>query len=548
MTQVSNAATPTPRFGLGLPARLAILAALFLAEKIFLNAFVDFNRADSARGVGALVRVAQHWGFRFLVAFAAALALFAHVRDRKYLETALASVRATPVRIGWMAMHFLLVAALAPLSYFMYRRAGTDFSLAIIAGLWVLIGSFGALTAALAMSPWAQWKDVGRSLGMAWWYAAIVAVLATGATQLAQSLWTSTAAVTFDLVRRLLTPILPTLIANPATLVLSTDRFAVQIAEACSGLEGGALMLAFSGVWLLCFRREYIFPRALVLIPLSVAAIFALNILRIATLIVIGDAGLPEVAEFGFHSQAGWIAFIAVACGSVLLSRRSSWLSHTATQSALAPAMHNPTAPYLMPLLAVLGAGALSRAMSSDFELLYSLRVIAALLVFIRYREKLCSIDWRFSWRGPAVGVVVFIVWVIAAHFLIPAAAMPAKLAAISSDALRGFWVLGRLAGAVVIVPIAEELAYRGYLMRRLMNSDFESVPYPSVGWLALIATSIAFGLAHGALWLPGIAAGLAFGLLLIRRGKMGEAVAAHVTANLLIAVVVLGAGQWQLW
>ena len=80
MTQVSNAATPIPRFGLGLPARLAILAALFLAEKIFLNAFVDFNRADSARGVGALVRVAQHWGFRFLVALAAAVALFAYVR------------------------------------------------------------------------------------------------------------------------------------------------------------------------------------------------------------------------------------------------------------------------------------------------------------------------------------------------------------------------------------------------------------------------------------------------------------------------------------
>jgi CAAX prenyl protease-like protein len=129
-----------------------------------------------------------------------------------------------------------------------------------------------------------------------------------------------------------------------------------------------------------------------------------------------------------------------------------------------------------------------------------------------------------------------------------PAAAMPEKLAAISSDALRGFWILGRLVGAIVIVPVVEELAYRGYLMRRLMNSDFESVPYRSVGWLALIATSIAFGLAHGALWLPGIASGLAFGLLLIRRGRMGEAVAAHATANLLISVVVLGSGQWQLW
>jgi len=84
--------------------------------------------------------------------------------------------------------------------------------------------------------------------------------------QLAQSLWTPSAELTFDLVRRLLVPIVPTLTADPTTLVLSTNRFAVQIAEVCSGLEGVGLMLAFSGAWLLYFRHEYIFPRALLLI------------------------------------------------------------------------------------------------------------------------------------------------------------------------------------------------------------------------------------------------------------------------------------------
>ena len=548
MTQVSNAATPTPRFGLGLPARLAILAAIFLAEKIFLNAFVDFDRADSAQGVGALIRVAQHWGFRFLVAFAAALALFAYVRSGEDLKAAAAAVRAAPVRVRWLMGHFLLVAILVPLSYLLYRDTATDLSLAAVAALGIVVGMGAALAAALAMSPWPQWAHVGLAFRSIWGYAAMAALLGTGAMQLAQALWAPTAQLTFGLVRRLLIPIIPALDADPAMLILGTRGFSVQIAEACSGLEGVGLMLAFSGAWLLYFRREYIFPRALLLVPASLIAIFALNVLRIAALIVIGCFGFPGVAVEGFHSQAGWIAFIVVACGLVLLSRHSSWLNRTATHSALAPGTDNPTAAYLVPLLAVLGAGALSRAMSSDFERLYSLRVIAALLVFIRYREKLCSIDWRFSWRGPAVGAAVFIVWLIAAHFLIPAAAMPEKLAAISSDALRGVWILGRLVGAAVIVPIVEELAYRGYLMRRLMNSDFESVPYRSVGWLALIATSIAFGLAHGALWLPGIASGLAFGLLLIRRGRMGEAVAAHATANLLISGVVLGSGQWQLW
>jgi exosortase E/protease (VPEID-CTERM system) len=538
---------PDPRFGLGLPARFAVLAAVFFAEKIFLNSFVDFDRAQSAQGLGAIVRAAQHWGFRFFVAFAAALALFATVRGGARLQAAAASFRSAPVRIGWMLGHLLLVAILAPLSYLLYRHTVTELSLAAVVAVWIVVGAAATVAAVFAMSPWSRWLGAARALGFIWWYAAIAALLGTGAMQLAQSIWTPTAALTFGLVRRLLAPILPALTADPNTMVLSTNRFAVQIADQCSGLEGVSLMLAFSGAWLLYFRREYIFPRALLLIPAGVAAIFALNVLRIAALILIGNAGFPDVAVYGFHSQAGWIAFIAVACGLVLLSRRSAWLNRTAAHSDGSSATHNPTAAYLMPLLAILAAGAVSHAMSSDFEYVYCLRVIAGLAMLARYRRKLATVDWQWSWRGPAVGILVFLIWIVAAHFLLPANSMPEKLATMS-PALRGYWIVTRMAGSILAVPIAEELAYRGYLMRRLINADFESVPYRSVHWLALIVSSIAFGFAHGALWLPGIAAGLAFGLILVRRSRIGEAVAAHATTNALIAAVVLGGNQWQLW
>jgi exosortase E/protease (VPEID-CTERM system) len=329
--------------------------------------------------------------------------------------------------------------------------------------------------------------------------------------------------------------------------VLSTDRFAVEVTEVCSGLEGMGLMLAFTVAWLLYFRREYIFPRALLLIPAGLAAIFALNALRIATLMLIGYAGFSGVAAYGFHSQAGWIAFNSVACGLAFLSRRSPWFNHTAYKPAAPAVTDNPTAAYLMPLLAILAAGALSQAASSGLEIFYPLRLLAGLSVLALYRSKLKALDWHWSWRGPAVGVLVFLVWIVAAHFLLPESAMPEKLATVPA-ALRGFWIVSRIAGSILIVPIAEELAYRGYLMRRLAASDFESVPFRSVRWPALTVTAIAFGLAHGALWLPGIAAGLAYGLILVHRGRIGEAVAAHATTNALIATSVLGWSQWQLW
>jgi exosortase E/protease (VPEID-CTERM system) len=534
-----------PRIRLGLAARVAILGAAFFLEKILLNEFVDFDRAQAAQGLGAALRNAQHWGFRFLVALTAAVALFAYVRGGERLKAADAAIGSSTVRVRWIFVHFLLVACLIPLSYFLYRDdAGLPFAADVM--LWIAIGGAAAASALVAMAPWRLWRRAASALGNIWWYAVIAALLSASAMHLSQRLWGPTATLTFNLVRQVLLPVLPMLSADPATRILKTDRFAVEVSEICSGLEGVGLMLAFSGAWLFYFRREYTFPRALVLIPAGVAAIFGLNVLRIAALILIGDAGFPDVAVYGFHSQAGWIAFIAVACGLVLLSRHSAWLNRTVI-FATSEITENPTAAYLMPLLAILAAGALSRATSGGFEFFYSLRLIVALAVLTRYRHKLATIDWGWSWRGPAVGLVIFGIWVVGAHFVVPVASIPGQLAAMS-PAWRGIWVAGRVVTAVVIVPVAEELAYRGFLMRRLSSADFESVPFRSVGWLPLTVTAVIFGLAHGALWIPGIAAGFAYGLIVVRRGRLGESVAAHVTTNALIAAGVLAAGQWQLW
>ena len=535
------------KFQLGLAPRVAILAALFFSEKVFLGEFVDFHRAQAAQGFGEFVRTAQHWGFRFAVAFAAATVVFAIVRATPQLRSVDLYVRTSRMSMRYVLVHILSIAILVPLTYLLYRDGVTPLALTAVVTLWLVFGVAAMLAAGLAMIAWPLWRDAARAIGSTWRYAALIALLGTGAWQWSERLWVPATALTFDLVRRVLLPIIPTLSANASTHVLSTDRFAVEITEVCSGLEGMGLMLAFTLAWLLYFRKEYIFPRAVLLIPIGLAAMFALNVLRIATLMLIGYVGFPGVAAYGFHSQAGWIAFNSVACALAFLSRRSSWFTHTASKPVSPAASDNPTATYLMPLLAILAAGALSQAASSGFEFFYPLRLVAGLCVLALYRNKLKALDWRWSWRGPAVGAGVFLMWMMAAHFLLPPSGMPEKLAAAPAG-LRVLWILSRIAGSVLIVPIAEELAYRGYLMRRLVNADFESVPFHAVGWLALAAAAIVFGLAHGALWLPGIVAGLAYGLLVVRRGRLGEAVAAHAVTNALIAVSALHWGQWQLW
>jgi exosortase E/protease (VPEID-CTERM system) len=398
-----------------------------------------------------------------------------------------------------------------------------------------------------AAVPLTRWVSAVKRTGIVPLYALVAALAAVVAIQLSQRLWEPTAALTFRLVLLALHPLLPGLQGNFRTLTLATGRFAVTISEQCSGLEGVGLMLAFCATWLWYFTREYRFPPALFIVPVAVLLAFMLNVLRIAAFVTIGDAGYPNVAMVGFHSQAGWIAFNAVALGVAVLAKRSTWMRRDPSASAATPAADNATAAYLMPLLAILAAGMIAHALSAGFELLYPLRLVAAVAVLWVYRKSYATLDRNFSWRAPVTGVAIAGIWFLFAHFLIPPSPRPDALGVLPAP-LRVAWITARVLAATLTVPIAEELAYRGYLLRRLVDRDFQSVKFATIRWPALAVCAAAFGVMHGAMWLPAMLAGLAYGALNIKTGRIADAVIAHATTNALVTAAVLMFDQWQLW
>lgn len=529
--------------GLSLGARVALLVLALFGEKFALNFCVNTHSADTAAGAAAVVRLAQHVGFRFAVPFTMALALFALAGRESALQRVTAEARSSRVSAGWLTLHAALIGVLAVSLTFWYAHDGIRLPLVALS---LLIAAAAAVALLAGLAPLSLWRRGAAALGIRWLYAAASAGLASALFTWSQQLWGATAQMTFQLVRLLLAPILPALHADAATRILATRHFAIYVAPYCSGLEGVALMVAFCCAWLLYFREEYFFPRALLLIPAGVLVIFALNIVRIAALMLIGNAGYAAVALYGFHSQAGWIAFNCAACGIAFASRQSGWLNKEAAHDSR-PRGASATAVYLAPFLAVLAAGMLSHAISSGFETWYGLRLLAAAAALTLYWRALARIDWRFGGLGICAGVVVFALWLTASHVILQPRGMPAALADMAPGT-RHFWIATRVLTSVLVAPVAEELAYRGYLLRRLVAEDFETVLYGAVGWMPLIVTAAAFGVLHGAMWLPGVAAGVVYGLVLMRTGRLGDAVAAHVVSNLLVAGWVLGAGQWQLW
>jgi exosortase E/protease (VPEID-CTERM system) len=438
---------------------------------------------------------------------------------------------------------------------------------------------------ALACVPHRLWIQAVRATSPLWLYAGLAGVAAWTLLSPSQSLWTSSSAgvglrvqtATFASVQELLHYIVPEASADAATFTIATPHYSMEIAPSCSGMEGLGLILAFTSIWLWYSRKECRFPQVLLLIPCGLVCIWVLNVVRLCALFLIGNAGSPEVADVGSHSRFGWIAFTAVALAFSMASQKLSWIRKAPSSVSSAPAQAQSAGletagsipeqfsgrsgespairPYLIPFLAILAATTVSRAASGYFDRFYPVRFFVAAAVLCYFWPELKKLNWRCGWSAPATGAAVFLVWIAPSWWAHQHAAsrLGADLAALS-PAARWAWITFRVAAAVLTVPIAEELAFRGYLARRFISRDFDGVPFTSLTASSVGLSSAAFGLMHMQNlmdWqhlLVGILAGLAYALLLRWRGRMGDAVVAHAVSNLLLATWVLSLGDWAQW
>jgi exosortase E/protease (VPEID-CTERM system) len=539
----------------GVLFRLLVLAVVFAAELLVISVAAD--GAELANR-GSLLRFLAAWGpwiLRCIVGFAALFVTFGYLKSKATFDEISQRLAAIPIGRGLLAAHCAAIVLAGALTFVLFKSTISGVQADLVAWAWLAAGTAAIAFAGFAVIPLVLWKTMVRGTGYLWLYTSTAVIAACIVGSSGRLLWRPMGRVTFRLVEWLLGMFASGVTADPARMIIGTGTFRVEIADQCSGFEGAGLMLAFGVVWLCLFRKECRFPQALLLVPAGVLVMYLLNAVRIAALILIGSAGAREIAVGGFHSQAGWIAFNVVALGFSVAARRTPYFNlhppqaDAAARSTENVTADNPTAAYLVPFLMILGAGMVAGALSGSFEWLYALRFFAAAGALWVFRTRYSNLDWRVGWLGPAIGVGVFFLWIALDRLMGTSVAkgMPEALGA-SSAAARITWISFRVLAATVTVPIAEELAFRGFLLRRLISQDFESVPSTRFTWFALLASSALFGALHGSLWFAGIVAGLLYSFAMIRRGRIGEAVAAHATTNALLAAYVLLLGQWQLW
>ncbi|MGD0961793.1 MAG: exosortase E/protease, VPEID-CTERM system [Methylomonas sp.] len=422
------------------------------------------------------------------------------------------------------------------------------FSIYILGSAWLLTGLAAAVNLFLLIAGKRFWTDLIYSQSKILLAAGLAGLLAWLLGILATIAWDSLALQTFRLASWLLSILERNITADPINFTLGAGDFFVNISPACSGYEGMGLITAFLSLYLWLFRKELRFPRVFILFPFSIIAIWLLNVFRIVMLILIGAKFSPEIAIGGFHSSAGWIGFIFLSIVIILACRNMAFFKNTRAplaESAIAPP-NNATA-LLTPFVVLMASILITTAMSNGFDWLYPLKVIisAISLWFFRYQYRRYKLD--ISLMAVLIGIFVFGLWLLLAPISASEDEKFAGALFLQQEYVVYFWLFFRFVGATITVPIIEELAFRGYLIAKLVNKDFEQVAVGKFTWISFLASSFLFGILHGQ-WLAGFLAGLCYALALYRRGELVDAITAHMTTNLLLSFFILSTGHWSLW
>jgi exosortase E/protease (VPEID-CTERM system) len=331
---------------------------------------------------------------------------------------------------------------------------------------------------------------------------------------------------------------------NPDKAMLGRLDYSVIADQMCSGYVGIGMITVFLIWYLATFRSKFRFPAVLLAFPIGVTLIWLSNCLRIALIVAIGSSLSAEIATESFHANAGWIFFIATSVTMVAITRNSRFFNKEIGEDRIAIDSVDALA---IPFLIMLAATLISSSLSPEFQWLYPVRAIATglAILFLWKHIKLQTVS-------PAVfsiiaGIVVFVLWIT----LVPSSyeedrKFSASLFSVSTFLSVG-WIIIRLLGSVIVIPIAEELAFRGYLPILFTGSEADRHRAWETQLLPFLISSLLFGALHSSL-LAGTLAGAVYYLVKLRSGRLWDAVVAHMTSNLLLSAYVLLSGHWSYW
>ncbi len=214
------------------------------------------------------------------------------------------------------------------------------------------------------------------------------------------------------------------------------------------------------------------------------------------------------------------------------------------------------TIAYIGPFLAFVGVMALERLVPLPPQWLYPVRfLIVATLIGI-FSWPYLSFRPSAPLASIAIGIGVFLIWIAPDvlfgyrhHWLFENSLTGSASSSLAPHLKKNLaFILMRTAGASLLVPVLEELFWRGWMMRWLIDKAFLKVPLgqyvPSAFWIV----ALLFASEHGPFWEVGLAAGIVYNWWIVRTRNLADCILAHAVTNAVLSGYVLFTDQWQYW
>ncbi len=218
---------------------------------------------------------------------------------------------------------------------------------------------------------------------------------------------------------------------------------------------------------------------------------------------------------------------------------------------------HAATAAYIAPFLVFVAVLAIERSFGLPPSLAYPLRFAATLAALVLFSRS--AVPWMPSRPVASIvlGAAVFVLWIGPDLLFGPAY----RHSRIFENSITGFAVSSldsavrqsgflaiRIAGTALLVPVIEELFWRGWMMRWLIHTDFLKVPIGAYGHTAFWVTAVLFASEHGPYWDVGLIAAILYNYWVIHTRNLADCILAHAVTNGLLAIYIVTTGQWQYW
>ena len=217
-----------------------------------------------------------------------------------------------------------------------------------------------------------------------------------------------------------------------------------------------------------------------------------------------------------------------------------------------------PSLPYVAPFATFMVLLVLGPRLPIPARVEAVLRVALVTGVLLLCSRQVISLEIRHWATSIALGVGVFALW-IAPDVLFPdfrsswlfTNGLTGKVEGTVPEEVRhDTLVLSlRFARAAILVPIVEELFWRGWLPRWIDHmEDFRKVPLGQFTTASFLLTALLFASEHGAMWDVGLAAGLLYNFWMRRTRSLGDLILAHAVTNACLSAYVLSRGRWEYW